>query len=66
VAYDFGFLDTDLPFEKARVAYRVDPWMDTATLDEDFPRNLREQIDRQVREAENQTRRGGAPRDEPE
>jgi hypothetical protein len=48
VAYDFGFLDTDLPFEKARVAFRVDPWMDTATLDKDFPRNLREQIDRQV------------------
>src|SRR5262245_37782288 len=42
VAYDFGYIDTDLPFEKARRAYRVDQWMQHTTLDMGFSQRLRE------------------------
>jgi hypothetical protein len=51
VAYDFGYLDTDLPFAQARQAFRVDEWMRQTPLDADFSRRLREQIAKQVAEA---------------
>lgn len=47
VAYYMGFLDTDLPFAKAREAFRVDQWMQTQPLDEDFSKRLREQLKKQ-------------------
>jgi hypothetical protein len=46
-AYDYGFLDTDLPFEKAREAYRIDGWMRDTPLDETFSERLREVLRRQ-------------------
>jgi len=46
-AYDYGFLDTDLPFEKAREAYRIDGWMQNTPLDETFSKRLREVLRRQ-------------------
>jgi hypothetical protein len=45
--YEYGFLDTDLPFEKAHEAYRVDEWVRRARLDEGFSRRLREALRRQ-------------------
>lgn len=50
VAYDLGYIDTDLPFEQARVAFRIDEWMASAPLDEDFSRRLRETLTRQAAE----------------
>jgi hypothetical protein len=47
LAYDYGFIDTDLPFEKAREAYRIDEWMRDAPLDEKFSVRLRETLRRQ-------------------
>lgn len=44
VAYYLGFIDTDLPFAKARAAFRVDQWMQTVPLDEKFSERLREQL----------------------
>ena len=46
-AYDFGFIDTNLPFEKAREAYRIDEWMRNTTLDDTFSKRLRETLRRQ-------------------
>ena len=46
-AYDYGFIDTNLPFEKAREAYRIDEWMQNTPLDETFPKRLRETLRRQ-------------------
>jgi hypothetical protein len=46
-AYDYGFLDTDLPFEKAREAYRIDEWIQNTPLDETFSKRLREVLRRQ-------------------
>jgi hypothetical protein len=46
-AFDYGFIDTDLPFEKAREAYRIDEWMRTTPLDEGFSKRLRETLRRQ-------------------
>jgi hypothetical protein len=46
-AYDYGFIDTDLPFEQARAAYRVDLWMQQTSLDEGFSKRLREVLRRQ-------------------
>ncbi len=46
-AYDYGFLDTDLPFERAREAYRIDGWMRDTPLDETFSERLREVLRRQ-------------------
>jgi hypothetical protein len=46
-AYDYGFLDTDLPFEKAREAYRIDGWMRDTPLDETFSERLRKVLRRQ-------------------
>jgi hypothetical protein len=45
--YEYGLLDTDLPFEKAHEAYRIDPWMQTTQLDETFSQRLRETLKRQ-------------------
>jgi hypothetical protein len=47
LALDYGFLDTNLPFEKARQAYRIDEWMQTTTLDDHFSKRLREFLRRQ-------------------
>jgi hypothetical protein len=47
LAFEYGFLDTDLPFDKAREAYRVDEWMQQTTLDESFSRRLRERLRQQ-------------------
>lgn len=54
VAFDLGYIDTDLSFEQARQAFRVDPWMQTTTLDEGFAGRLRETLARQVAEVQNQ------------
>ena len=50
VAFYLGYIDTDLPFEKARQAFRVDEWMQTTPLDEGFSKRLRETIARQAAE----------------
>jgi hypothetical protein len=50
-AYDYGFIDTELPFEKARQAYRIDEWMRDTPLDETFSRRLRENLVKQVADA---------------
>jgi hypothetical protein len=47
LAFEYGFLDTDLPFEKAREIYRVDQWMQNTELDESFSQRLRETLRRQ-------------------
>jgi hypothetical protein len=47
LAYDYGYIDTDLPFEKAHQAYRIDEWMQGTPLDEGFSRRLRETLKRQ-------------------
>jgi hypothetical protein len=47
LAYDYGYLDTDLPFEKAREAYRIDEWMRQTPLDERFSERLREILKQQ-------------------
>jgi hypothetical protein len=54
VAFNLGYIDTDLTFEQARRAFRVDPWMQTTPLDESFGARLRETIKR--REAEERER----------
>jgi hypothetical protein len=46
-AYDYGFIDTNLPFEKAREAYRIDEWMRNTPLGETFSERLRETLRRQ-------------------
>jgi hypothetical protein len=51
VAYRLGYIDTDLPFEKARQAFRVDRWMQQRTLDADFSRRLLESVQQQEAEA---------------
>jgi hypothetical protein len=50
VAHRLGYIYTDLPFEKARQAFRVEQWMQSTTLDEGFSQRLRAQFDRQVAE----------------
>jgi hypothetical protein len=50
VAFQLGYIDTDLTFEQARRAFRVDPWMQTTPLDETFGQRLRETIERQEAE----------------
>jgi hypothetical protein len=47
LAYDYGFLDTNLPFERARQAYRIDEWMRQTKLDEKFSDRLRAFLRRQ-------------------
>jgi hypothetical protein len=50
IAFRLGYIDTDLTFEQARRAFRVDPWMQTTPLDETFGQRLRETIERQEAE----------------
>jgi hypothetical protein len=50
-AHQLGYIDTDLPYEKARQAFRVDRWMQQTPLDEGFSRRLRETVRRQEAEA---------------
>jgi hypothetical protein len=45
--YEYGFLDTDLPFEQAHEAYRIDEWVRRTPLDEGFSRRLRQHLRRQ-------------------
>ncbi len=47
LAYDYGFLDTDLPFERARQAFRIDKAMRQVPLDEHYSERLREVLKRQ-------------------
>ena len=47
VAHRYGYIDTDLPFEQARQAFRVDEWMQQTPLDEGFSQRLRETLERQ-------------------
>ncbi len=47
LAFDYGFIDTELPFEKAHEAYRIDLWMRETPLDEGFSRRMRETLRRQ-------------------
>jgi hypothetical protein len=47
LAFDYGFIDTELPFERAREAYRIDEWMRNTPLDETFSQRLRETLRRQ-------------------
>jgi hypothetical protein len=47
LAYDYGFLDTNLPFERARQAFRIDEAMRQVPLDEHFSERLREVLKRQ-------------------
>jgi hypothetical protein len=47
VAHRLGYIDTDLPFEQAREAFRVDEWMRDTPLDENFSKRLRETLKRQ-------------------
>jgi hypothetical protein len=46
-AFEYGFIDTNLPFDKAREAYRIDEWMRSTPLDETFSKRLRETLRRQ-------------------
>ena len=55
VAHRLGYIDTDLPFAKARQAFRVDQWMQQTTLDETFATRLMETIRRQEAEARART-----------
>jgi hypothetical protein len=54
VAFRLGYIDTDLTFEQARRAFRVDEWMQTTPLDETFGQRLRETIRRQEAEERKQ------------
>jgi hypothetical protein len=47
VFYYLGYIDTDLPFAKARQAFRVDQWMQQTPLDENFSKRLRETLRKQ-------------------
>jgi uncharacterized protein DUF4105 len=55
VAHRLGYIDTDLPFDEARQAFRVDGWMQTTPLDEGFSARLRETIATQEEAAKSQT-----------
>lgn len=44
VAYNLGYIDTELPFEKAREAHRIDDWMQNTPLDEEFSTRLRDHL----------------------
>jgi hypothetical protein len=47
LAYDYGFLDTDLPFERAHEAFRIDDWIRQTPLDDGFSERLREMLKQQ-------------------
>lgn len=51
VAHRLGYIDTELPFEEARRAFRVDKWMQRTALDEDFSQRLLERVQQQEAEA---------------
>jgi hypothetical protein len=50
-AYDFGFIDTNLPFETAQQVFRIDEWFRDQPLDDQFSVRLREMVNRRVEEA---------------
>jgi hypothetical protein len=47
LAYEYGYLDTDLPFEKAHQAFRIDEWIRSTSLDKGFSLRLRDTLKRQ-------------------
>jgi hypothetical protein len=47
VAHRLGYIDTELPFEQARRAFRIDGWMQQTALDHGFSQRLRETLARQ-------------------
>jgi hypothetical protein len=47
LAFEYGYLDTDLPFEEAHQAYRIDEWIQQTTLDDGFSQRLRAHLRRQ-------------------
>jgi len=51
LAYDYGYIDTDLPFETAREVFLIDDWMQHTTLDEGFSKRLRDMLNERVAEA---------------
>ena len=57
VAHRLGYIDTDLPFEEARRAFRIDGWMQNTPLDAGAsPRRLRETIQKQEAAAKAESR----------
>lgn len=48
LAYDYGYIDTDLPFDQARDVFLIDDCMRTTPLDETFSKRLREMLDQRV------------------
>jgi hypothetical protein len=44
LAYDYGFIDTDLSLEQSRRAFSIGDWMTTADLDDSFSTRLRERL----------------------
>lgn len=44
VAYNLGYLDTELPFDQAREVFRIDGWMRDVPLDETFSARLRDHL----------------------
>jgi hypothetical protein len=44
LAYDYGFIDTDLSLEQSRRAHSIGEWMTTAALDDSFSTRLRERL----------------------
>ena len=56
VAYYLGYIDTDLPFAKARQAFRVDQWMQKTPLDAQFSERLRQTIVAQEAAAKAETK----------
>lgn len=50
-AFQFGLIDTDLPFRKAREVFRVDQIMQELELDPNFPASLRRALSERVERA---------------
>ena len=48
VAFEYGLLDTDLSFEQAHRAFRIDEWMRDTPRDDQFSQRLRERLAKQV------------------
>jgi hypothetical protein len=47
LAFEYGYLDTDLPFEQAQQAYRIDEWIRQIPLDDSFSEHLRMKLRQQ-------------------
>lgn len=51
IAYDGGYIDTKLPFDKARELFLIDDWIRSTKLDDTFSKRLREELARREAEA---------------